>query len=202
MGKVEEKKKQKKDTLFSAAFELFTSQGLNKTTISEIAEKAGVAKGTFYLYFKDKYDLRNKLIAQQASLLFTQAHEPLLKENIEDLEEQIIFLVSHIMDQLAQKKQILNFISKNLSWGVFKTALLSKNNHYDVDFLEVYHELLKRSERPCNEPEIMLFLIIEFVGSSCHDAILYQEPAPIETLKPYILTVVRNIIRTHVAAST
>ena len=43
--------------LFSTtAFELFTTKGLTKTTISDIVDQAGVAKGTFYLYFKDKYD--------------------------------------------------------------------------------------------------------------------------------------------------
>ena len=35
MGKVESNKKQKKDALFNTAFELFTTKGTNKTTISD-----------------------------------------------------------------------------------------------------------------------------------------------------------------------
>ena len=62
MGKLELNKKRKKSALYNTAFELFTTKGLAKTTISDIVENAGVAKGTFYLYFKDKYDIRNKLI--------------------------------------------------------------------------------------------------------------------------------------------
>ena len=57
MGKLELNKKKKKDALFNTAFELFTTKGLTKTTIADIVDQAGVAKGTFYLYFKDKYDL-------------------------------------------------------------------------------------------------------------------------------------------------
>ena len=53
IGKLEHNKKVKKDALFNTAFELFTTKGIAKTTISDIVEKAGVAKGTFYLYFKD-----------------------------------------------------------------------------------------------------------------------------------------------------
>ena len=53
MSKLEVNKKKKKDALFHTAFELFTTKGLTKTTISDIADQAGVAKGTFYLYFKD-----------------------------------------------------------------------------------------------------------------------------------------------------
>ena len=62
MGRVEENKKKKKEALFRTAYELFTTKGINSTAISDIVEKAGVAKGTFYLYFKDKYDIKNKLI--------------------------------------------------------------------------------------------------------------------------------------------
>ena len=50
MGKIDEKKKKKKEALLNTAYELFTTKGLNSTAISDIVEKAGVAKGTFYLY--------------------------------------------------------------------------------------------------------------------------------------------------------
>ena len=40
------------------------------TSISDIVDNAGVAKGTFYLYFKDKYDIRNKLIAHKSGEVF------------------------------------------------------------------------------------------------------------------------------------
>ena len=63
MGKVDENKHQKMDALFQSAYDLFLNQGIEKTSISDIAKKAGVAKGTFYLYFKDKYDIKNKLTA-------------------------------------------------------------------------------------------------------------------------------------------
>ena len=66
MGKLELKKQKKKDALFNTAFELFTTKGTNQTTISDIVNKAGVAKGTFYLYFKDKYDIRNKLCCDRS----------------------------------------------------------------------------------------------------------------------------------------
>ena len=65
MGKIDENKKKKKEALFNTAYELFTTKGITSTTISDIVEKAKVAKGTFYLYFKDKYDIKNKLVAHK-----------------------------------------------------------------------------------------------------------------------------------------
>ena len=67
MGKVETNKKQKNTTLLQTSFELFTEKGFTKTTISDIVNRAGLAKGTFYLYFKDKYDLRDKLVTYKTS---------------------------------------------------------------------------------------------------------------------------------------
>ena len=75
MGRLEENKLLKKTSLMETAFQLFTSQGLSKTSIADIVDKAGVAKGTFYLYFKDKYDLHEKLVIHHAEELFRHAME-------------------------------------------------------------------------------------------------------------------------------
>lgn len=45
----------------SAAEGLFLSQGVEATTINEIVETAGVAKGTFYHYFSSKNDMLEAL---------------------------------------------------------------------------------------------------------------------------------------------
>ena len=58
MGKLELNKKKKKDALFNTAFELFTTKGLTKTTISDIVDQAGVAKGTFFYRMSDGHKLR------------------------------------------------------------------------------------------------------------------------------------------------
>lgn len=44
----------KKSRLLYAAKEVFAEKGLEKATISEIVKKAGMAQGTFYLYFSSK----------------------------------------------------------------------------------------------------------------------------------------------------
>jgi len=40
-----------------AANNLFLAKGVDETTVDEICEKAGISKGTFYLYFHRKEDL-------------------------------------------------------------------------------------------------------------------------------------------------
>lgn len=197
MGKVDINKQRKKEALLNTAFDLFTSKGINDTSISDIVNKAGVAKGTFYLYFRDKYDIRNLLISHKSSQLFMSAHTDMLKANIDKMEDKIVFVINHIIDDLVKDKKILNFISKNLSWGFFKKALMSNDNNSDVNFLEIYKTIINESEDDYKDPEIMLFMIIELVSSTCYSTILYSEPVSIEELKPYLEAAVRGIIRSH-----
>ena len=48
------KKEEKRQRLLSSAHSLFVAHGISGTSISQICDKAGVAKGTFYLYFQNK----------------------------------------------------------------------------------------------------------------------------------------------------
>lgn len=198
MGKVDKNKELKENSLLKTAFEFFTTKGFSKTSISDIANKAGVAKGTFYLYFKDKYDIRNRLVSHKSSQLFRNAVAELEKnpENLE-FDDRIIAIVDNIVNQLNENQSLLNFISKNLSWGVFKSALTSPPSDDDINFADIYYKML--DDAPCEftDPEIMLFMIIELVSSTCYSAILYSEPCGLEDLKPHLYDTIRIIIERH-----
>lgn len=207
MGKLESNKQQKRTSLLDTAFKLFTTQGVSKTSIAEISQKAGIAKGTFYLYFKDKYDIRNKLISHEASKLFKNAATALNRHIYEETAKnaaftisftnQIIFIADHIINALNDNQTLLTFISKNLSWGIFKEALTTNVADDDLNFKDVYYDMLSESGLNLKEPEIMLFMIVELISSTCYSAILYKEPADIDTLKPYLYNTIRAIINEH-----
>ncbi|MBP5362965.1 MAG: TetR/AcrR family transcriptional regulator [Ruminococcus sp.] len=198
MGKVDVNKQQKETSLLKTAFEFFTTKGFSKTSISDIAGKAGVAKGTFYLYFKDKYDIRNKLVAHKSSQLFMNAMNELGPELKKvSFEDKMIRIVDNIINQLNENQSLLTFISKNLSWGVFKSALTSPASDDDVDFNQVYDLMIAEAPYKLKDPEIMLFMIIELVSSTCYSAILYKDPCSLSKLKPYLYSTIKLMIAQH-----
>ena len=190
--------------LYLLNFEFFTTKGFSKTSISDIVGHAGVAKGTFYLYFKDKYDIRNKLICHKSSQLFRAAVQELNREegrtNL-SFEDKIIYIIDNIVNQLNNNKPLLTFISKNLSWGVFKNALTAPLNDGEMNFSDIYHQMLETSPYHFHDPEIMLFLIVELVSGACYSAILYEEPCNLEQLKPNLYSSIRMMIQTHKAGT-
>ena len=198
MGKIDTNKQQKESSLLKTAFEFFTTKGFSKTSISDIVGKAGVAKGTFYLYFKDKYDIRNRLVAHKSSQLLTNAVKA-LSPGLEQMEfeDKIISILDNILGQLNENQSLLTFISKNLSWGLFKNTYSAPIAEDDVDFREIYHTMLEDAPCKFRDPEIMLFMIIELVSSTCYSAILYEDPCTISELKPHLYDSIRLIINRH-----
>ena len=198
MGKIDENKKKKKETLFNSAYDLFITKGINSTAISDIVEKAGVAKGTFYLYFKDKYDIRNKLIAHKTHELFHGAKLALdgAAQPVVGLDEQLIFIINHIIDTLVLNIPLMNFISKNLVMGALRSVLLT-GEHSDTDFYEIFLDMVRKDSYEYQDVEVMLFTIVELAGSAGYNSILYKEPLPIEQYKPFLYRSVRLIIDSH-----
>ncbi len=107
MSKVDDNKKQKESTLLETAFHLFTGKGFAKTTISDIVQQAGLCKRNFYLYFKDKYDLRDKLIVYKANQLLTMHTALLKKANVSSFEDELLFTTDYIIERF-QKKPLLH----------------------------------------------------------------------------------------------
>ncbi len=194
----EENKKEKEEKLLNTAFKLFTEKGIKDTSIQEIVDNAEVAKGTFYLYFKDKYEIRDILIAKKSHKLFHEALEELRKNYITNLADQVIFIINHVINELIKAPTLLKFISKNLSWGIYSQTVIKIYEESEKKEDGVYQLFLKgvnEKKIKLKNPEVTLFMIIELVSSTCFNSILYQEPLPIEEYKPYLYETIRTLIQ-------
>ena len=80
MKNIQLKKQKKRTALLDSAYGLFTTIGFQKTTITNIVDNAGVAKGTFYLYFKDKEDIRKALVLRRSSEILNEAVDALNRQ--------------------------------------------------------------------------------------------------------------------------
>lgn len=194
MGKASENKQHKQEALLNTAFHLFTTKGLHNTSISDIVEQAGVAKGTFYLYFKDKYDINNKLVIHRATMLFDAAMERMKKEDLPDVRAKLMFIINDIIDALADNKLLLMFISKNLGLGIFRFTMESTGITEYPTIHEAYQEFVDEIGDTVSNPKLMLYLIIELIGGSIYSSILYEQPMGIEELKPHLYKTVGAIM--------
>lgn len=198
MKKSDENKKIKEEKMLDTAFNLFTKKGFKETSIQDIVDNAGVGKGTFYLYFKDKYDIQDRLIERKSQKLFSDALKALKKNYIENFEDQIIFIINHVIDSLNKNHILLKFISKNLSFGVYNKAInkitdLKDSNEYSL--YNLFMDGVEKNNIDLENPEASLFMIIELASSTVFNSILYNMPLPIEDFKPLLFKEIRNILK-------
>ncbi|WP_370066358.1 TetR/AcrR family transcriptional regulator [Mycobacterium sp. MAA66] len=82
-----------RDRLIDAAEECMRTKGIRATTVSEVAEAAGVSRGWLYRHFPDKVTLLGAAIVRLNDAYWSDAHAML--ESIDGLDHQIAAGVQH-----------------------------------------------------------------------------------------------------------
>ena len=193
--KKEEKKKEKKQKLLESSFILFTKKGIKNTSVQEITENAGTAKGTFYLYFKDKYEVENQLIIRKSKQLFEKAVNALKKQTITNFEDEIIFVINYVIDELNKNRLLLKFISKNLSFGLYNEKVSKITMDNALGLKELFIEGIKKNNVNLKNPEVTLYMIIELVSSTCFNSIINRQPLKIDLYKPYLFDAIKLLLK-------
>ena len=191
-------KDNKEERLLDEGFKLFTTKGLKNTSIQDIVNKANVAKGTFYLYFKDKYELHDILIMKKSKKLFNDALNSLNKNKVTDFVDQIIYIVDYVIDELVKDPILFQFIAKDLAWGVFNKTILelySREEAEEDGLVSLFLTGVEENNIKLDNPQVSLFMIIELVSSTCFTSILYSEPLPIKEYKPFLHKEIKKILQ-------
>lgn len=197
MGKVAENQNNKRTNILDSAYELFISKSFNSTTIDDVVRKAGIAKGTFYLYFKDKYDLMERIIAHKSLSVLRDALQELEAKKASSEEEmsfsqQIIFITNCILDYMQRNKPILTLVDKKLSKCVSAFNSLADNELKDEISSLIQLNINGGSSK--EETIKKIYLIIDLIGSVGCDAIIYESPFKLEEIKPLLFSTVEKIL--------
>lgn len=64
---------ERKNEILEAAMNLFFEKGFQKTAVSDIVKKLGIAQGTFYYYFKSKEEVLDEIIHLYVEMIIKSA---------------------------------------------------------------------------------------------------------------------------------
>lgn len=194
-SKVSLNKTEKKRRIEEAAINLFENDDFNKISIDQIVKKASVAKGTFYLYFKDKVQLINHLIIKYSSLLIDEALERAKEAKIEDRVEELIFLIDYVVEFFKKNPARIKVIQKNLSWSLISDKLKDSDTYEVSNHLECYSDFLVSLGYTKEEAFQLIFMIIELVSTLCYSSIVLKQPDDIDHVKPLLYDTIRKMIQ-------
>ncbi|GKV54737.1 TetR family transcriptional regulator [Sporosarcina sp. NCCP-2222] len=98
----------KKEMIVRAAIEVFRDKGIEKTKISDIVQVAGVAQGTFYLYFPSKLSLMpaiaEVMVAKTMEILRSTVSE---KASFSDQMQQFVEAIFSINEEYHEIQALI-----------------------------------------------------------------------------------------------
>jgi TetR/AcrR family fatty acid metabolism transcriptional regulator len=102
----------KRERILKAAIKVFAKNGFYATRVSEIANEAGVADGTIYLYFKNKDDVLITIFEDGIERLVAILRE--VAESDEPFERRITRIVELQLGLLEEQRDLAEVITVNL----------------------------------------------------------------------------------------
>lgn len=123
----------RREQLLNAAERLFSEKGFSETTVSDIAEAAGVAKGTFYLYFPSKEAAAAALkerLAQGMGDRFLEVLDPAMETIENATPEAIRDMVRLLIDESFSYCEEHLDAFKNL---FHRTDFISQDEHMEAE---------------------------------------------------------------------
>ncbi len=192
------KKLEKKMKIIDTAFSLFREHTVSATAVDDIVKGAGIARGTFYLYFKDKSDLLEQIILYKSTeymktVLRKTLSESILSEN--DFFDMARLFLNCYIDFLIDNKEILPVMNKNLS-----SCIKNLPDFYDSEIGIIYSRLITNMVSMGYTPEnahITAFIIVDMTGNVCSDAILHEKPYPIEKIRDTVVNSAITILKNN-----
>ncbi|AOM83802.1 TetR family transcriptional regulator [Salisediminibacterium beveridgei] len=103
----------KKERLIQAATALIREQGYEKTSVSQIVKRAGVAQGTYYLYFQKKSDLVTEIAAGILQHQLTRIQANTEEQNLTGVIRTIIEVS---FDTTRENRDLVTFLYSGFAY--------------------------------------------------------------------------------------
>ncbi|MFJ8527593.1 TetR family transcriptional regulator [Bacillus pseudomycoides] len=94
----------KKEKIVYAAIEVFQEKGVEKTKISDIVKLAGIAQGTFYLYFPSKLSVMPAIAEVMVEKMIHTVKERV--QNNEPFSKKVMQVIDAVFDFIAEYREI------------------------------------------------------------------------------------------------
>ena len=183
----------KKEKIMQAALKVFKKKGPDKASVREIMAESGFGLGTFYLYYTDKNDLKEKIVLDKAMDIIIKAEENCEGE---DPVERYISFVDYIIDYLIANPFELNLLSNNITWALY-TKIEHDERLTEADstlqfILNKYENLFSKSYSQSQQLYI-LAMTFDIMMSTCKSALMEDSTLSIDEMKPVLFAVIKKI---------
>ena len=179
----EEIRQKSSENIEKIALELFAVKGYHATSISQIAEKAGISKGLLYNYYKSKEHLLDSVIIKvyDEIMRIVQMSENLPAEK--QIEQMIIQTIDHLEKNITFWRLYLFLIHQSDIQLKLKGTWEKMRDDYMNYFSKLFEEIGSRN--PAMEA-MMLGTLFDGIGLNYVTA---PEGYPLEEMRNYLIEI-------------
>src|ERR1700755_918419 len=159
-------KSERRQQILSVARDVFARRGYHQTTIDDIALQAGVARGTFYLYFEDKRAVFSDLIDRFASQLTMAIVRIVTDDESRPVVDQVRENIRAIIGTCLMERSMTKILFTD-AVGIDPAFDRKLFTFYDT-VVQLLTESMKNEQAPAivdeGDPRVLAYLTI---GRSC-----------------------------------
>lgn len=176
-----------RDRLLAAATDVFAAKGYTASRVSDIVREAGVAQGTFYLYFKNKQAIFEELIDTCFSRLLAETLGTYSLRAVSRPEEVIVqtrVLWHTVLQECRQDRALVSLALREASAaGPELVARVQANYQRVIDGLAAYFEIAiaRGLFRPV-DPHLAGWALVGMLERAIHYAVFVAEQADLDRL--------------------
>jgi AcrR family transcriptional regulator len=168
--------------ILDAALELFAKNGFHATSISLIAEKAGISKGLMYNYFKSKDELLKNIIEGGFQLLNNLMTEISLEPDPRTALEKIIRLsIGHIKGNITYWKLYMSLILQSAAQKDMERLMINFRNEATEVLSQIFRLMGER------DPYLKAFALGTQLDGIGFNMVSASESFPIDELEEYLI---------------
>jgi len=146
----------RKSEILDAAEMLFITKGYNKTTIIDILNKIGIAKGTFYYYFKSKEEVMDAVIMRIVDADVAVAKEIAKRTDLSALDKFYQMLIAQRAKNRGSKDRLIEQFHQPDNAEMHQKSLVQSILHLSPIFTKVVEQGIRENVFKTDYPQMTM----------------------------------------------
>jgi len=187
------RKEERKDQLLECALRLFAERGYHSTSVADIIRRAGVARGTFYIYFRDKRDIFQQLLNTNFAYIFRTLPNLKLTGNMNG--RQLENALRNSLRLLLSHKNSVDFIVLVMQEAMaVDKGFADQVNHFYKTMTDIFCGYVGRAQALGKARKADPYLVARFIVGMFKEAIYQWAAGEIKDLDRLSTTLVKFVM--------
>lgn len=184
---------ERRNEILDTAEKLFAEKGYENCAVNEILNQIGIAKGTFYHYFKSKEELLDAIIERTSNELVARASQVAEDKNLSP-EDKLLYVFLSVKVSDPDDEKIIEEIHKSENALMHQKSLASMINGLTPVLVKVIEEGNAKGVFACEYPEQYMQIFICSASVLFDDGIFELEESKQEAMFLAMFTMMEQML--------